>query len=415
MKAMGAAAVVYLGRSMLEFADAQAELFRLAPRLPPERLALAEPGLLDRRVLAEDLTAPADLPPFDYGTMDGYAVVRERVAPGVAMPVVGESRTGMVPGPLASGTAMRIFTGAPIPAGADAVIPQEQATRTGDEVAFTATPKPGANVRRQGEDVRAGAVVLGRGTTLGPAALALVASVDRSSVEVARLPRVSVLTTGDELREPGSAAVPGSIPDSNGISLATFFARARATVAIAPRVRDDAAATERAIARALEQSDVLVVVGGMSVGDHDVVRGALEAAGVDIAFWRVAIKPGKPLAVGTHRSGAMVVGLPGNPASALVTGALFVIPLLRAMQGAERPFPAPMRLPLARDVEREPGRLEFLRAVVTGATVDPLRHQASGAAWNVARATCLAVIPKDAGFLPAGTLVDVHPFGELAL
>jgi molybdopterin molybdotransferase len=400
---------------MLEFAQAQAELFRLSPLLAAERVALSDPSGLDRRVLAEDLLAPAPLPPFDYSTMDGYALARSALTPGVAMPVVGESRTGMVPEPLAHGTAMRIFTGAPIPAGADAVIPQENADRDADRVTFANAPKPGANVRRRGEDVEQGAMVLARGTVLGPAALGLVASIDRREVQVARLPRVTVLTTGDELREPGSANVPGSIPDSNGVSLASFFARARSTVTIAPRVRDDATATRDAIARALATSDVLVVVGGMSVGDHDVVRDALAAAGVDIAFWRVAIKPGKPLAVGRHANGAMVVGLPGNPASALVTGALFVIPLLRAMQGATRPFPPPLRVALSRDVERDPGRLEFLRAVLDGATVDPLRHQASGAAWNVARATCLAAIPKDAARLAAGTLVDVYPFAELGL
>lgn len=396
---------------MLELSEAQAQLLRLAPRLGSERLPLAE---LDRRFLAESVAAPGDLPPFDYSTMDGYAVVAASVTAS-PMPVAGESKTGVVPGPLQRATAMRIFTGAPIPSGADAVIPQEDAVREGDTVRFAKPPRAGAFLRRRGDDRRAGDVVFGAGVALGPAQIALLASVDADGATVAKLPRVTVLTTGDELRDPGSPAFPGSIPDSNGISLATFFARARATVRLAPRVRDDEAATREAISAALRESDVLVVVGGMSVGDHDVVRDALAAAGVDIAFWRVAIKPGKPLAVGTHPSGAVVVGLPGNPASALVTGALFVIPLLRAMQGAERPFPSPMRAPIARDFEREPGRLEFVRAVLREGAVDPLPSQASGAAWNVATASCLAVIPKDVARVAKGTAIDVHPFSELCL
>ncbi|CAN5326830.1 molybdopterin molybdotransferase MoeA [soil metagenome] len=399
---------------MIEFAEAQASLLRLARKVGHERVALAQ---ADRRVLADDVRAPGDLPPFDYSTMDGYAVAHADVIAESAMPVIEESRTGLMPSPLAPKSAMRIFTGAPLPIGADAVIPQEEATRAGDDIRFTKAPKYGAFLRRRGDDRKAGDVVLRGGVVLGPAHLALLASVDSPDVAVAKLPRVTVLTTGDELRDPGSPNVAGTIPDSNGVSLAAFFARALADVTLAPRVRDDAAATRAAIEAALFTSDVLVVVGGMSVGDHDVVRAALGAAGVDIAFWRVAIKPGKPLAVGTHPSGAMIVGLPGNPASALVTGALFVIPLLRAMQGALQPFPSPLRVPLARDFERDPGRLEFLRATLRegDGTVDPLTHQASGAAWNVANATCLAVMPKELAHIAQGTLVDVHLFAELGL
>ncbi len=396
---------------MLEFSEAQAQLLRLAPKLGSERLPLAD---LDRRFLAEGVRAPGDLPPFDYSTMDGYAVAASSVGAD-SMRVAGESKTGVVPGPLGRGTAMRIFTGAPIPDGADAVIPQEDAVRDGDTVRFAKAPRVGACLRRRGDDRKAGDLVFGPGVALGPAQIALLASVDAEGATVAKLPRVTVLTTGDELRDPGSTAFPGSIPDSNGISLATLFGRAKASVRIAPRVRDDADATREAISSALKASDVLVVVGGMSVGDHDLVRGALAAAGVDIAFWKVAIKPGKPLAVGTHPSGAIVVGLPGNPASALVTSALFVLPLLRAMQGAERPFPSPMRAPIARDFERDPGRLEFVRGVVRDGAVDPLASQASGAAWNVATASCLAVIPKDLARVAKGTPVDVYPFTELGL
>lgn len=398
---------------MLEFDEAQAALLRLARSLGSERIATRD---ADRRWLAATVVAGADLPAFDYSTMDGYAVDPRDVESGTALPVAFESRTGMVPPPLAPKTTMRIFTGAPLPEGAAAVVPQEDVTREADRVTFARKPKPSAFVRRRGDDRRQGDVVLAKGAFLGPAQLALIASVDMGAVEVAKKPKVTVLATGDELRDPGSPFAPGTIPDSNGASLAALFARAPSDVRVAPRVRDDVGETERGIRAALEGTDLLVVVGGMSVGDHDLVRGALATCGVTIEFFRVAIKPGKPIAVGKAENGALVIGLPGNPASALVTGALFVVPLLRAMQGAERPFPAPYRAALAKAITREPGRLEFIRAVRRDdGTVEPLAHQASGAAWNVAIATHLVMVPKERATMEAGELALVLPFSELGL
>ena len=229
---------------------------------------------------------------------------------------------------------------------------------------------------------------------------------------------MTLLATGDELRDPGSEPRAGTIPESNGLALAAMMRGVGATVRLLPKVRDEATATREAVEAGLDGADVLVTVGGVSVGDHDLVRPALEAAGVVLDFWRVAIKPGKPLAVGT-RGRTLALGLPGNPASAMVTCALFVIPLLRAMQGDRHPFPTPVRARLTKAVERAPGRLEFARALLAGdehgALVEPLTHQASGAAWNVAMANALAVLPKDAARVEAGTLIDVYPFGALGL
>ena len=402
---------------MLDFADAQARLLALANALGAERVALIDAV---GRVLAEDVRAPADVPAFDASIMDGYAVRSSELAPSTEtrLPVAGESRAGSASPSLAPGTAFRIFTGAPMPEGADAVVIQEEVRREGDVAIFTKAPKPGAFVRKRADDLRTGDTVLARGTRLGPPHLALLASVDRPSVGVARAPLVSLLATGDELREPGSAPRPGTIPESNGLALAAMMRGVGAAVRVLPKVPDDAAATRDAIVMGLDGADVLVTVGGVSVGDHDLVRPALEAAGVVLDFWRVAIKPGKPLAVGT-RGRTLALGLPGNPASAMVTCALFVLPLLRAMQGDRHPFPAPVRARLTRTVERVPGRLEFARALLhwegQGAVVEPLTHQASGAAWNVAMADALAVLPKEQGKIEEGTVIDVYPFRELGL
>lgn len=400
---------------MLDFADAQARLLSLASPLGAERVALV---LAVGRVLAEEVRALADVPAFDASIMDGYAVRSADLAGTLRLPVAGESRAGAPSPPLTPGSAFRIFTGAPLPEGADAVVIQEEVRREGDVAIFAKAPSAGAFVRRRADDLRAGDTVLARGTRLGPPHLALLASVDRPTVGVARAPLVALLATGDELREPGSAPRPGTIPESNGLALAAMMRGVGATVRVLPKVPDEAAATRDAITEGLDGTDVLVTVGGVSVGDHDLVRPALEAAGVVLDFWRVAIKPGKPLAVGV-RGRTLALGLPGNPASAMVTCALFVIPLLRAMQGDRRPFPAPVRARLSVTVERAPGRLEFARALLRwdeqGAVVEPLTHQASGAAWNVAMADALAVLPKDLGTIPSGTLVDVYPFRDLGL
>ncbi len=400
---------------MLPFDEARARLLALARPLQSERVALADAAW---RVLAEDAVAPANVPAFDASTMDGYAVRAAEVVGGKAMPVVGESRTGEVPPPLREGTAMRIFTGAPVPAGADTVIPQEEATRDGEDVTFVAAAHPRACVRHAGDDLRKGDVALRRGTRLGPGALSVLASLDATSALVGGAPRVTVLATGSELRDPGGPGEPGTIPESNTIAIAAIARRAGAIVEVRRPAKDDADTTREAVASALEGCDVLVTIGGVSVGVHDHVRPALEANGVTLDFWRVAIKPGKPLAVGT-RGETVTLGLPGNPASAMVTFSLFGVPVLRALQGDARPLPSVLRARLADGVTRTPGRLEFARATLVRegddwqAKLSP--HQASGSALGIARADAFALLPADAASLPSGAVVDVIPFTELGL
>jgi molybdopterin molybdotransferase len=376
------------------------------------------------RVLAEDVASARDQPAWDHSAMDGYAVATSSFAGEGpwTLPVMGESKTGAMPDPLARGAACRIFTGAPIPGGADAVVMQEHVRRDGDFATFDARPRAGAHVRRRGEDLARGAVAIARGTRLRAAHLGLAATCDRAWLEVARRPVVAIVSTGDELRAPGSAhagGAEGMIPESNGVALAALAERAGAVARVAPIVPDDRAATERAIASALEGCDVLVTVGGVSVGDHDWVRPALEACGVALDLWKVAVKPGKPIALG-RRGRSVVVGLPGNPASALITFAVFGAPLLRAMQGDRAPLVPPRRARCAVEVKREAGRTELVRAsLARGDDGDtwarPLANQASGAGTSLAEADALLVVPAETTHVAPGDPCDVFLCAELGL
>jgi molybdopterin molybdotransferase len=315
--------------------------------------------------------------------------------------VSSEQRAGAAPEKLLAGTTARIFTGGALLAGADAVVMQENVSRAGDTVTFHEAPRPGANVRRRGEDLASGAVALARGSRLNAFRVGLAAALDRATVPVARRPRVALLCTGDELRDAGSPNRPGSIPDSNGPSLAALARRAGAVVVRLPRISDELDATREALRAALVEHDVLLTVGGVSVGDHDVVKQALEAEGVTLDFWKVKIKPGKPLAFG-RRGDTWVLGLPGNPVSAQLTLSLFGLPLLRALQGDARPFPTPIGVRLATAISQKPGRLGFYRARLEGDLAHVHQNQASGAPTSMAHADALVMVPEESTGLPAG-------------
>jgi molybdopterin molybdotransferase len=402
---------------MMSFEEARRRVLGLAAILPAERVGIDE---ATGRVLAEDVRAPADLPAFDGSAMDGYAVRTADLAGKGPFTLVvrGESRAGAPPHEaLAAGSACRIFTGAELPPEADAVIMQEDIARDGDRITFASKPGPWKHVRRRGEDLASGAVALVRGTRVAPRHAALAATCDRAWLSVARRPIVTVLGTGDELRSPGSPGSPGSIPESNGVALRAMVRSAGAVARVAPAVGDDRAATERAFEDALRGTDVLVTVGGVSVGDHDLVRPSLEAIGVVIDLYKVAMKPGKPLTVG-RRGGAVVLGLPGNPASAMVTFALFGVPLLRAMQGDLHATPEPLAAKLGRALTHAPGRTEFVRATLAilggGELVaTPLGNQASGATTSMAAADALVVVPAPSEGMAAGDVVGVYPLSDL--
>ncbi len=394
---------------MLTYDEALARVLADAPYAGDERVAFTDAV---GRVLADDVRARAPQPAFDYSAMDGYAVRASDLTSrdDLALPVEGESRTGGAPpGPLADGTACRIFTGAMIPPGADAVVMQEEVTRDGAAARFARAPRVGENIRRRGDDVAEGSVVLSKGARVTPFTVALLASVEALRVTVARRPVVTVLSTGDELRDAGSPERPGSVVDANGPGLAALAAMCGAAPRVMPFARDDLASTERAISEAVATSDLVLTVGGVSVGDHDVVRDAMGRAGVSLDFWKVAIRPGKPLCLG--RAGrARVLGLPGNPSSAMLTFVLFGAPLVRAMQGDARPLAPRIEAALDGELKHPPGRTSFVRVTLDeraggAAVARPLKNQASGAVTSFAWADALAVVPPDVPSLAAGATV----------
>lgn len=397
---------------MLPFAEALRRVLDGVEPAGSERVALrAAAG----RVLAEDLRAGSPLPRFDYSAMDGYAVrVSDFAGAGPwQLPVAGESRAGASPGRLAEASACRIFTGAALPEGADAVITQEDtsAGESGRRV-FAAAPVSQQHVRRRGEDLALDALALSRGTRLGAYQLGLAAALDRVDLLVARRPRVTIVCTGDELRAAGQPGAETSVPESNGLSVAIQAERVGAYAELAPLAQDDTELTRQQLAGALGTTDLLVTIGGVSVGDYDIVRPALTAAGARLDFWKVQIKPGKPLVYGRFGR-SRILGLPGNPVSAQLTFALFGLPLLRAMQGERDPLPRFQSARLLADLPQKPGRLSFYRARLSPEGVHPLDNQASGNVVSLARADALVAVPADSPGYAAGATVEILKLAEL--
>ena len=322
------------------------------------------------RVLAEDVYSALDVPPADNTSMDGYALRAADVpAAGTVLPVSQRIPAGVVGAPLVPGTAARIFTGAQIPPGADAVVMQEQCVAREDGmVRVDAVPQPGQWVRRRGEDIARGAVVLAAGTRLTPQALGLAASVGRASLQVRRRPRVAVFSTGDELAMPGEPLKPGAIYNSNRYTLRGLLQAAGCDTTDFGIVPDRLDATRRALREAAVAHDLILTSGGVSVGEEDHLRPAMQAEG-HLDLWQVAIKPGKPLAFGAVRRGgsgdgvgeALFVGLPGNPVSSFVTFLVAVAPLLRALQGLPAAWPQAVPMRAHFDWPRPDRRREFLR------------------------------------------------------
>ncbi|MDY0330351.1 MAG: molybdopterin molybdotransferase MoeA [Thiomonas sp.] len=318
------------------------------------------------RVLAQDVRSTLDVPPADNTAMDGYALRSADVsAAGTRLPVSQRIPAGTVPQPLQPGTAARIFTGGLMPAGADAVVIQEQCTAEGDVVRIDTKPKAGDWVRRRGLDVAAGSVVLAAGQRLRPQDLGLIASVGVASVRVRRKPRVAMLFTGDELAMPGEPLRPGAIYNSNRFVIRALLEAAGCEVTDFGIVPDRLDATREVLRRAALGHDLIVSTGGMSVGEEDHVKPAVQAEGT-LDLWQIAMKPGKPLAFGhLRRSGeagvAAFIGLPGNPVSSFVTFLLFVRPFLRALQGAAHTAAQTLPVRAAFDWPKPDNRREYLR------------------------------------------------------
>jgi molybdopterin molybdotransferase len=392
-------------RPMLSIDEARAAVLAEVRPLALEDVAVA--AALGR-VLAEDVAAAADVPGFANSAMDGFAV---RSGPAERrLRIAGESRAG-APAAIALGAdeAIRISTGAALPEGADAVLQIELVTEADGTVVLHEDVAPGRNVRHPGEDVRAGVTLLNAGAVLGPAELGVAVNAGRATVRCARRPRVAILATGDELVDPGAPLGPGQIHDSNAPmlhALATLAGAAPTT----RRLADDRIATEAGIATALDEADLVVLSGGVSVGPHDHVKPALAATDVDEVFWRVALRPGRPTWFGVRRAdpATLVLGLPGNPVSTYVTFILFARPALAALQGAD-PRPHLRRATLAEAIERHPDRDECVRVRIDEAgAATPTGPQGSHILSSLLGADGLAVIPRGEGALGAGSVVDVY-------
>lgn len=377
-------------------------LGRVEP-LPAEAVLVAAAA---GRVLAAAAPASVDLPPFPSSAMDGYAVRAADVP--ATLPVVARIAAGRpAPRALAPGETMAIATGGVVPEGADAVIPIEHVVEHDNAVEFPGAVDVGAHVRPRGGDLREGEPVVDPGVRLGPVQLGALSAAGIAEVMCARRPRAAVLTTGTELQAPGQPLAPGQVYEANGTILAAALTGAGAEVEVLPPVPDDEDAHRRALERGLG-ADVLVTSGGVSVGPHDLVRDVGRSLGVEEVFWRVAVKPGKPIAFGV-RGRTLVFGLPGNPVSSLVGFELFVRPAVLALQGLSDPGPQFHVGLLSTGLRRNDGRDELVRARTSvgdeGVVLEPLLGQESHMIARAAAADALVFVPRGEGELAAGESV----------
>jgi molybdopterin molybdotransferase len=379
----------------------------LAP-LSGERVALAEAA---GRVVAEPAASAVDLPPFDRSAMDGYAVRAADTAPGVPLRLAGGVAAGEVAAAaLEPGTAARVSTGAAIPPGADAILQSELAVERDGTVAPERALAPGTHVRFRGEDVTAGAVLAPPGSVLTLPRISALASAGVGEVAVHRRPRLDLIVTGSELLPLGAPPEPGKIHESNGLMVRLLADRAGASVTDHGVIGDDRDGTIAAVETGLG-GDVLVVSGGVSVGPHDHVKPAFEACGVDEVFWRVRIKPGKPLWFG-RRGDTLVFGLPGNPLSTIVCFSVFIAPALRRLQGEREARPNYCAGRLTTPASASDGRTTFLTAALRpgadGALeATPTERQGSHMTGALGESDGFVIAPEDAGELPAGAPVDI--------
>lgn len=387
----------------------EAAIAAILARVPAPQAELVPLTEAAGRVLLAPVVATHDQPPFDASAMDGYAMRAADVVAGHRLAIIGTSQAGEgFAGTVETGQAIRIFTGAPLPAGTDTVIMQEEARAEDGFVSFTTAARPGHSVRAKGNDFATGQELLPSGTRLTPMQLAVAAAANAARLTVARRPRIALLATGDELVPPGSALGPDQIVASNSIGLAPLLARYAEELTDHGIARDDREHLRNKL-RAIfaDEPDIVITTGGASVGDHDIVQELLVELGVTLDFWRINMRPGKPLMFGT-RGRTLIFGLPGNPVSALVTAHVFIKPALRSWLGAAEP--EPWHLPLAAPTPPNTARRHFMRAQLlhtpTGPELLPISQTDSGHTSSLAHADMLIVQAEHDPGQPAGSIVE---------
>ncbi len=373
-----------------------------------------------KRILAEDVTASFNTPPCDNSGMDGYAFKSTDIGEQgeLTLKVVGQSFAGHpYKGNIRSGEAIRIMTGAQVPDGVDTVVMQEHTEKPDDNnVVITTIPKPYANVRKQGDDLKTGQTFLPRGKKLSPTDLAFLATQGIAEVTVSRKLRVAFFSTGDELRSIGEPLDEGEIYDSNRYSLYGLLTNLGVELVDMGVIPDDRQAIEKAFSTAASIADAVITSGGVSVGEADFVKQTLEKLG-QINFWKISMKPGKPLAFGTLGN-SLFFGLPGNPVSVIATFYQFVQPALKRMQGQTIVLPLTVKAKTTELLKKHPGRTDFQRGILEQSengelTVRNAGTQASHVLTAMSRANCFIVIPAQSGTIEAGEIVDVQPFEGL--
>ena len=370
------------------------------------------------RITAGDVISPLDVPGFDNSAMDGYAVRLADLAAQTPLTVAGKAFAGQpFHGEWPAVSCVRIMTGAPIPAGCEAVVMQEETEQTDAGIRFTAPVKPGQNIRRRGEDIANGAVVFPAGTRLTVAELPVLASLGIADVDVVRKVRVALFSTGDELQLPGQPLGDGQIYDTNRLAVHLMLEQLGCEVINLGIIRDDPEQLRQTFIQADQQADVVISSGGVSVGEADYTKTILDELG-EISFWKLAIKPGKPFAFG-KLSHSWFCGLPGNPVSAALTFYQLVQPLLAKLSAGSNATQAPrLRVRTTDRLKKSPGRLDFQRGLLTrdangDLTVSTTGHQGSHIFSSFSQGNCFIVLERERGNVEAGEWVEVEPFNHL--
>ncbi len=389
---------------MISVEEARSLLFGLVTPLDAETVPLVQAA---GRVLARDVSAKRTQPPFAASAMDGYAVRADEVAKGASFEVIGEAAAGSgFAGRVAPGQAARIFTGAPVPEGADFVVLQEDVSRDGDHINITGDTGASHNIRPAGGDFKTGHRFAAP-KRLDPADIALLASMNIAEVPVTRKPVVALISTGNELVMPGETPGPDQIIASNTFGLKALLDLAGAETRILPIALDTPASLQTALDLA-EGADLIITIGGASVGDHDLVAQVAADMGLERTFYKVAMRPGKPLMAG-RLNGAMMMGLPGNPVSAMVCGTLFAAPVVEALLGLPARAPERLQAELAVDVAANGPREHYMRAVLKDGLLTPLPDQDSSLLSVLSTANALLIRPVRDPAQPAGHMVDYIP------